>query len=476
MSEFGGIPASGHPQTYDAIGNITSQTSNVGGVSSYTGSTNYSYDSRNELSQEQSTRMGGYTYNNQYDSAENPTEVRNTPETYNSDDQQTSNSYDGSGNPTTYNGNACQYDPNSHMTSFGSILTAGYMSDGLRAWKQNSTGRTYFLYDGGFPVCELNSSGAVTAVNTWGAKGVCARHTTSAGSVFYAYDGTGSVAERTNTSGAVIDSFCFDAFGKRSATDTTTDPYTGFGGQYGNYMDSETGLILMGQRYYDPTAERFLNRDPEWPEGGLDTYNYCSNRPLNMIDPDGCWRDSPGSPVVDNPPPAPEPATAPAPAPEPPVGGFPGDPVPGVGGAVGGGAAGGAAGGSVGLLPVAVIVCGIEAGREVCTYNPNDPNHSTGPFTCLGNAIWHHCIEPLFPQPIFPPLPIPVQPPITAPCPPTDPGNGKTADCDFTGFEIIIGNKKQCRYSCIRQGYLKTFVVEVPIDSICPPTYTTPVP
>ncbi len=246
----------------------------------------------------------------------------------------------------------------------------------------------------------------------------------------------------------------------------------------GNYMDSETGLILMGQRYYDPTAERFLNRAPEWPDSGLNSYNYCSNRTLNMIDPDGCWRDSPGSPVVDNPPPAPEPATAPAPAPEPPVGGFPGDPVPGVGGAVGGGAAGGAAGGSVGLLPVAVIVCGIEAGREVCTYNPNDPNHSTGPFTCLGNAIWHHCIEPLFPQPIFPPLPIPVQPPITGPCPPTDPGaKNRTVECnlDFEVENPARTGTKTCYYDCMEHGILDYYKKIVPIDEPCPDTATVTV-
>ena len=44
----------------------------------------------------------------------------------------------------------------------------GYGSGGLRAWKQVGGGTTYFLYDGGQPVCELDGTGAVTATNTWG--------------------------------------------------------------------------------------------------------------------------------------------------------------------------------------------------------------------------------------------------------------------------------------------------------------------
>jgi hypothetical protein len=58
------------------------------------------------------------------------------------------------------------------MTAYGSVLTAGYSGDGLRAWKQNASARTYFLYDGIVPVVELDSTGAVTATNTFGASGL----------------------------------------------------------------------------------------------------------------------------------------------------------------------------------------------------------------------------------------------------------------------------------------------------------------
>ena len=62
----------------------------------------------------------------------------------------------------------------------------GYNGDGLRAWKTTSAGTTYFVYDGETPLLELNSSGGVTAENTWGANGLLCRNTGSA--VYYTFD------------------------------------------------------------------------------------------------------------------------------------------------------------------------------------------------------------------------------------------------------------------------------------------------
>ena len=55
-------------------------------------------------------------------------------------------------------------------------ITNGYRSDGLRAWKQDNQGvRTYFLYDGGNPILELDPSGAVKNVNVFAPDGLVAR-------------------------------------------------------------------------------------------------------------------------------------------------------------------------------------------------------------------------------------------------------------------------------------------------------------
>ncbi len=84
-------------------------------------------------------------------------------------------------------------------------MTAGYDSGGVRVWKQITvTGqRTYFLYEGGNPICELDSPGNVLTTNTWGATGLVSRRTGSS-SVFYTFDERGNTVQRTDAAGAVL--------------------------------------------------------------------------------------------------------------------------------------------------------------------------------------------------------------------------------------------------------------------------------
>ncbi len=59
----------------------------------------------------------------------------------------------------------------------------------------------------------------------------------------------------------------------------------------GHRYDSNTGLIYMGARYYDPKLGRFISPDPTVPEPGnpqsLNRYSYVENNPLKFIDPYG---------------------------------------------------------------------------------------------------------------------------------------------------------------------------------------------
>ncbi|MEX0962285.1 MAG: RHS repeat-associated core domain-containing protein [Simkaniaceae bacterium] len=48
-----------------------------------------------------------------------------------------------------------------------------------------------------------------------------------------------------------------------------------------------TGLILMGKRYYDPKAGRFISPDPVGHPICMDLYAYASGDPVNYFDPDG---------------------------------------------------------------------------------------------------------------------------------------------------------------------------------------------
>ena len=61
----------------------------------------------------------------------------------------------------------------------------------------------------------------------------------------------------------------------------------GWKGQSGAYRDSESGLFLMGARYYSPALGRFVGRDPIAFAGGINVYGYCGGDPINYSDPSG---------------------------------------------------------------------------------------------------------------------------------------------------------------------------------------------
>ncbi|HEX6716318.1 MAG TPA: Ig-like domain-containing protein [Pyrinomonadaceae bacterium] len=286
---------------YDGVGNRTAVTASIPGATSLNGSTGYTYDAKNQLTQETSTRNGGFTDNFAYDSAGNPTTFNGITKTYNANNQQVGTGYihDNNGNPTTYGGVTLTFDPENRLTSYGSVLTAGYRGDGLRAWKQNATARIYFLYDGMMPVVEMDNSGSVTATNSFGAVGLVSRWAGS-GSVFYSFDSEGNVAQRSDATSNVLSNHLFDSHGA-VISGTLTEPF-GYKAQFGYYTDEETGLQLLTHRYYDPNTGRFLTRDPIGFDGGINLYVYVTNNPVLLIDPQGTQtkpRPKPPTPDVD---------------------------------------------------------------------------------------------------------------------------------------------------------------------------------
>jgi RHS repeat-associated protein len=86
-----------------------------------------------------------------------------------------------------------------------------------------------------------------------------------------------------------------DAFGVLTETTGSNPTPFGFVGSPQYQADSDSGLILLGERYYDPSIGRFVSSDPIHDGGNW--YAYCDNNPVSANDPLGLqstkWKGPP---------------------------------------------------------------------------------------------------------------------------------------------------------------------------------------
>jgi len=103
------------------------------------------------------------------------------------------------------------------------------------------------------------------------------------GTVLYLHhDQQGSTRLLTGSTGTVTGKCSYSAYGTPTCEGSSTTPL-GFDGQY---TSSDTGLIYMRARVYDPATAQFLSRDPLAAETGA-PYSYAGDNPLTYGDPSG---------------------------------------------------------------------------------------------------------------------------------------------------------------------------------------------
>jgi RHS repeat-associated protein len=231
-----------------------------------------------------------------------------------------STSHDAANRLTQWGAQPVAYDNNGNMTSDGtstfvwnardqlvsvtnSAGTIGFTYDAFgrrRSRSHNGATSTYFLYDGQNVVREIFNG---SPSDLWTGPGLDETYRYSAGingTYYLLKDALNSTVLESNAEGGgPFIGYSYDAYGNTTAQ----LPFIFFGGgttsQYtGRENDSISGLYYMRARYYNPKFGRFVSSDPIGLAGGLNTYAYVGNDPINWTDrmglsADNDWMDLP---------------------------------------------------------------------------------------------------------------------------------------------------------------------------------------
>ena len=202
--------------------------------------------------------------------------------------------YDLSGNPLNWrNANALTWNGRrlAGMTlTNGTELAFEYNSDGLRTSKTAGNSTVQYVWNDGNLVAEIRDGYTLKFLYN---NGEAAGFSYNGADYYYGKDSFGVIRYLYNTSGEVVTTYTYDAWGTvLSVTGTlaetvgTVNPvrYKSY------YFDSETGWYYLQSRYYDSEVGRFLNADEvEYLNASSSAiannlFAYCFNNPVNKFD------------------------------------------------------------------------------------------------------------------------------------------------------------------------------------------------
>jgi RHS repeat-associated protein len=170
----------------------------------------------------------------------------------------------------------------SGVTSGTVTESYGYDGAGLRQTKVSGGQRTHEAYDISGGLSQMILDGPTAYIT--GPYGLPLEQIDAGGTVrWFHHDQLGSTTSLTNSSGATVQSYTYDAYGQlTSATPTIANPFR----YAGQYTDDQSGFQDLRARYYDPATGQFLSRDP-LEEATLQPYAYADDNPTNATDPAG---------------------------------------------------------------------------------------------------------------------------------------------------------------------------------------------
>jgi RHS repeat-associated protein len=257
----------------------------------------YEYDSANNL-----TKQGTGVY--KYGSADELESRTGDTYAYNEVGQRTK-LVPTSGTPTTYG-----YDQAGNLTTVERETPAikdtyTYDGRGLRASQKIAGVMTYLDWNATEAVPTLLSDGTNSYI--YGPAGLPVEQVNNAaGTVLYLHhDQQGSTRLLTDSTGKAVGKCSFSPYGGPNCEGSATTPL----GYDGQYTSSDTGLIYMRARTYDPTTSQFLTVDPldratstlahatdeqyviaalRSASGG-GPYVYASDNPVKNYDPTGLF-------------------------------------------------------------------------------------------------------------------------------------------------------------------------------------------
>jgi len=195
--------------------------------------------------------------------------------------------HDAAGNTLTRGELSFSYNQQGRMkTASKTGMNANYLYNfkGERSAKLVNGVQTHFIFDlNGQLIAEADSNGVVQREYVYlnGQRLASLVNDT----LYYVHtDHLGTPIALTDEAGLVQWQASYTPFGKTVVEVNNIDNNSRFPGQY---FDSETGLHYNYFRDYDPEIGRYIQSDPIGLNGGINTYGYVAQNPINLVDPDG---------------------------------------------------------------------------------------------------------------------------------------------------------------------------------------------